>query len=292
MTGFARAQRSSAEGDLVLSLKSVNHRGLDIHFHLPTVLEAFEPLARVAIKKEIQRGHVQVSVSWSRNGNSGTGALNQEMLRTWLAGFREAARELGSNATPDPHDALRVAGMLRSDTATEWTPTIERDLIECLSTALAALNEFRTREGEELEREVRERVRQVEASAAQMNQIRSTARQIFHHRLEEKLRELLRGHSIDPQRLVQEAAILADRSDITEEVMRLETHARQIHALLDASGEKGKKLDFLLQEMNRETNTILSKTSGLGDHGLMLTDLALSAKAEIDKMREQALNLE
>jgi uncharacterized protein (TIGR00255 family) len=103
---------------------------------------------------------------------------------------------------------------------------------------------------------------------------------------------LLRGAGIEPQRLAQEAALLAERSDISEELIRLKTHAAQLEKLLDASGEVGKRLDFLLQEMNREANTILSKTGGLGDLGLTITDLALAAKAEIDKLREQSLNLE
>ena len=97
---------------------------------------------------------------------------------------------------------------------------------------------------------------------------------------------------MDPQRLAQEAALLADRSDISEELTRLRTHARQLDAILAGEGEAGKRLDFLLQEMNREANTILSKTGGLGDLGLTMTDLALAAKSEIDKIREQSLNLE
>jgi uncharacterized protein (TIGR00255 family) len=106
------------------------------------------------------------------------------------------------------------------------------------------------------------------------------------------LAELLHGVGLEPQRLAQEAAVLADRSDVSEELMRLKTHAAQLEAMLNTAGEVGKRLDFLLQEMNRESNTVLSKTGGLGDLGLTITDLALAAKSEIDKIREQSLNLE
>ena len=106
------------------------------------------------------------------------------------------------------------------------------------------------------------------------------------------MKDLLRGVGLEPQRLAQEAALLADRSDISEELVRLKTHADQVEKLLNAGGEIGKRLDFLLQEMNRESNTVLSKTGGLGDLGLTITDLALAAKSEIDKIREQSLNLE
>ncbi len=125
-----------------------------------------------------------------------------------------------------------------------------------------------------------------------MEEIRSGAVPAFQKRLRERLSELLHGANADPQRLAQEAAILADRSDIAEELVRLRTHAGHLEDMLAKGGEVGKRLDFLLQEMNRESNTILSKTGGLGDLGLTITDLALAAKSEIDKIREQSLNLE
>ena len=137
-----------------------------------------------------------------------------------------------------------------------------------------------------------QRCRNICALVSRMEEIRAGAVSAFQKRLREKLADLLRGAGIEPQRLAQEAAILADRSDISEELMRLRTHAGQLEAMLNGEGEIGKRLDFLLQEMNRESNTVLSKTGGLGDLGLTITDLALSAKSEIDKIREQSLNLE
>jgi uncharacterized protein (TIGR00255 family) len=125
-----------------------------------------------------------------------------------------------------------------------------------------------------------------------MQSLRANAQQIFQNRLADRLKDLLKGVQVDPQRLAQEAALLADRSDIGEELARLRIHSGQLAVLLDAGGETGKKVDFLLQEMNRETNTILSKTSGAGEIGLKITELALAAKAAIEKIREQSLNLE
>jgi len=132
----------------------------------------------------------------------------------------------------------------------------------------------------------------VAAGAEEMERIREGATAAFENRLAERLKDLLKGAQIDPQRLAQEAAILADRSDIGEELARLKIHSAQLAALLDAGGEVGKKLDFLLQEMNRETNTILSKSNGAGDAGLKITELGLAAKSAIEKIREQSLNLE
>ena len=154
------------------------------------------------------------------------------------------------------------------------------------------LDRFRLREGAAIETEVRLRAASLRDLVQRMEAIRTRALPHFQQRLRDKLSELLGGAQIEPARIAQEAAILAERSDISEELVRLKTHADQTDALLSAEGETGKKLDFLLQEMNREANTILSKTGGLGEPGLTLTDLGLAAKAEIDRIREQSLNIE
>ncbi|HTP35057.1 MAG TPA: DUF1732 domain-containing protein, partial [Candidatus Acidoferrales bacterium] len=150
----------------------------------------------------------------------------------------------------------------------------------------------REREGAATAQELHQRCQTIRGLVGRMDEIRDGAVPAFQKRLREKLTDLLNGSGIDSQRIAQEAALLADRSDIAEELMRLRTHAGQLEAILDGSGEVGKRLDFLLQEMNRESNTVLSKTGGLGDLGLTITDLALAAKSEIDKIREQSLNLE
>jgi uncharacterized protein (TIGR00255 family) len=171
-------------------------------------------------------------------------------------------------------------------------PGVERPLLAVFEEALEVLNVFRAREGAELAALIRDHNRTIAAGAGEMADIRSRAVPAFQNRLAERLNELLANSALDPQRIAQEAALLADRSDIGEEISRLQIHSRQLDEILDAGGEVGKKLDFLLQEMNRETNTVLSKTNGIGELGLRITDLALAAKAGIEKIREQALNLE
>jgi uncharacterized protein (TIGR00255 family) len=165
-------------------------------------------------------------------------------------------------------------------------------ILDALTEALTELNEFRSREGAAIAEEMQIHNKQVAACADSIEKIRSTAVSTFQARLNERLAELLKGVQIEPQRLAQEAAILVDRSDVGEELARLRIHSNQLAQLLDSGGEVGKKLDFLLQEMNREANTILSKTSGIGEIGLKITDLALGCKASIEKIREQSLNLE
>jgi uncharacterized protein (TIGR00255 family) len=292
MTGFARVRKAAAEGELAVSIKSVNHRGLDIHFHMPPDLDPFEGVIRNAVKGRVARGHLQIHVLFGRSAPAGASSLNRPLLEAYLQAFREAAGEFDANHKPDLNAALRIPGMLQVGESAEPDAGLERTLLEATAEALDLLNRFREREGAAMAAEMHERCASVCDLAAQMEKIRSRATQAFQKRLSERLRELLRGAGIEPQRLAQEAALLAERSDISEELIRLKTHAAQLEKLLDADGEVGKRLDFLLQEMNREANTILSKTGGLGDLGLTITDLALAAKAEIDKLREQSLNLE
>lgn len=292
MTGFARVQKTNERGEVAVSIKSLNHRGLDLHFHLPAELDPFESTMRAVIKRVVTRGHLDIRASFAPARQPAAGALNEPLFRAWLSAFRKAAEEEGLTGQPDLNQAFRIPGMFSTPSEQENDAEIEKDIVAALEDTLELLNRFRSREGEELVAVVRLHNQAVAGYCSEFEEIRTRALALFQTRLAERLRELLRGANIDPQRLAQEAAVLADRSDIGEEIARLKIHSRQLGALLDAGGEVGKKMDFLLQEMNRETNTILSKTTGIGDMGLRITELALAAKADIEKIREQALNLE
>jgi uncharacterized protein (TIGR00255 family) len=292
MTGFARVRKTIPEGEITLSVKSVNHRGLDVHFHLPPELDAIESELRSLLKQSVARGHLQVQVSLTRLAGTGTGPLNRPLLEAYIRAFHEAARQYGLSGTPDLNSALRIPGILAATEEQELSESVSQTILEAAGEAVVALNAARELEGAATAREIRERCAAICGLVERMKEIRAGAVPAFQNRLREKLGELLRGVALDPQRLAQEAAILADRSDISEELLRLSTHTAQVEQILCAGGELGKRLDFLLQEMNREANTVLSKTGGLGDLGLTITELALGAKSEIDKIREQSLNLE
>src|SRR5262249_25556767 len=158
----------------------------------------------------------------------------------------------------DLNAAFRIPGMFLAETETEPDPEMEKVLGELTEDAVKALDKFREREGAAITAEMLERCKSITDLVARMEKIRSKATLAFQKRQKERLAGLLRGNSIDPQRLAQEAALLADRSDISEELVRLRTHAGQLEKLLTSTGEVGKRLDFLLQEMNREANTVLS----------------------------------
>jgi uncharacterized protein (TIGR00255 family) len=292
MTGFARVRKTLDEGEIVFSLKAVNHRGLDMHFHLPQELDGLENEVRGVLKSGVARGHVQISVSFTRTAAAAQAPVNWQLLDVYMHAFRQASATYQLNSPPDLNAALQLPGVLAAGEPPEPGEAVGKALLEAAADALAALNAFREREGAATAQEIRQRCQNVCGLVARMEEIRAGAIPVFQRRLREKLDDLLRGAAVDPQRLAQEAAILADRSDISEELLRLSTHAGQLDKMIAAGGEVGKRLDFLLQEMNRESNTILSKTGGLGDLGLTMTDLALAAKSEIDKIREQSLNLE
>ena len=292
MTGFARVRRPVGSGEVVVSVKTVNHRGLDVHLHASSAADSLENGIRALVKGHIARGHVDVRISWPEADRGRSAAINDRMLEEFLASFRAAAERHGLDAKPDLNAALRLPGMFGETDTGEPAAEASEGVLGALKAALEELQLFREREGGEIGREIRALNERVAAVVEEIDQIRAGASAAFQTRLADRLRELLKGAQVDPQRLAQEAAILADRSDVGEEVARLRIHSGQLKGLLDGGGEVGKKLDFLLQEMNRESNTILSKTGGIGEIGLKITDLALDAKAAIEKIREHSLNLE
>jgi uncharacterized protein (TIGR00255 family) len=296
MTGFARVRKAVPEAEIVLSIKSVNHRGLDMHFHMPPELDAIETDLRHLLKQNVARGHLQIHVAVSRPAAGGvaTGAspLNRPLLEAYLRAFHEAAERHGLRGVPDLNAALGIPGMLTATEDRDPGEGVSKAVLDAAGEAVVTLNAVRGREGAATAQEISERCRAIGDLVERMTAIRAGAIPAFQNRLRERLAELLGGAGVDSQRLVQEAAILADRSDVSEELLRLGTHTAQLDQMLATGGEVGKRMDFLLQEMNREANTVLSKTGGLGDLGLTITDLALAAKSEIDKIREQGLNLE
>lgn len=292
MTGFARVTKTIQGIDTVISLKSVNHRGLDLHFHMSCDLDPFEVAIRAAVKRHAGRGHLDIRVSLAATGTPVVMDVDDARLQNYLAAFQKAAAQHKLRNEPDLNAAFRIPGMLRETGRLELTASFEAPLVAAVEEAMGVLNQFRAREGADLVKVMLERNTVILDAARHMEQIRSRAVEAFHARLKERLADLLSGAGLDPQRLAQEAALLADRSDIGEEIARLRIHAMQLAEILSKESDAGKKVDFLLQEMNRETNTILSKTSGIGEGGLGITELALAAKSDIEKIREQALNIE
>jgi uncharacterized protein (TIGR00255 family) len=292
-TGSSTSPRSVVpqEGHLAfsLSLKSVNHRFLDLHFRLPSGCDSLEMQLRRILKEKIARGHVEVALNLER-ANSEAFALNRPLVGAYIAAFRAASAEFSLAAEPDLNAVLRIPGALESGQEPQ-DGAIESAVMERVGEALDRLNQMREQEGRSIERELRRRMAHLDEAVKTVQLHRRTVLHSYMEKLQARLQELL-GSNADRERAMQEAALLVDRSDIQEEIVRLENHVQHFLDLLDQDGEVGKKLDFLLQEMNREANTLLSKTSGLAGEALKITEAGLIMKAEIEKSREQVQNLE
>jgi uncharacterized protein (TIGR00255 family) len=296
MTGFAQVRRQIDLGELSVSLRSVNHRGLDLHFHLGAEFLQFESAMRAMLKEHIARGHVEIRTSLARLVGPNSLGYNSELLKNYVAAFRAAAAELQLDCKPDLNVFLALPGVAgNGDSAAEAKPldaTFQPLLLEALAECIGALNAVREREGNELRKAVLSELSLIEQARTEIAALRDQATPYLLQRLREKLSELLNGVGITEARLAEEAAILADRSDVEEELTRLAIHTQELRRIVEAGGAVGKPLDFLLQEMNREANTTLSKSSGAGEPALKITNLGLGMKANIERIREQALNLE
>ena len=294
MTGYSRVRAEEGDFALSVSVKSINHRFLDLQVRVSGGLEPFESVVRSLIKEHIARGHVEVQVSLERAGSTAL-QLDRKLLDAYVATLQELRRELGFASEPDLVALLRIPGMVAAasgELSAQESQRLQEVLERVARQALAGLNEMRVREGEALERDIRARLERLAALATSVSRLAQDVPALYRRRLEKRVEEILGSGELDGTRLAQEVAFLASRSDIAEELTRFRSHLDQAQHLLEESSEVGKKLDFLLQEMNREANTLLSKTTDVPEVGLEISRQAVEMKTEIEKLREQAQNIE
>jgi uncharacterized protein (TIGR00255 family) len=296
MTGFAQVQvrvplAEEEQLSYTLTAKSVNHRFLDVQLRLPNGLDGLEMELRKVLKENLVRGHVELALSVDRSGQQKTG-YNRELVAGYLAAFAEAQKEHGLTGEPDLNAALRMPGALQAENRSEVDLTaLEESVRQEVRPLLEELKSMRAREGEALEAILNGTLDRLAGATDCVAQLRPEIEQRYQDRLTQRLLTAT-GPEFNRQRLLEEVAVLVDRSDVSEELTRMTAHIAHFRELLIAGGEAGKKLDFLLQEMNREANTLLSKTGGIGGKGTRITELGLAMKAEIEKAREQIQNVE
>lgn len=295
MTGFARVQvRVHDQLSYTLSLKSVNHRFLDLQLRLPQGLDALEADLRKALKDNLVRGHVELAFSIDRidRANQPQAVYNRELVASYIAAFAAAREEFGLTGEPDLNAVLRQPGALQNDNrGEEELAALAESARKEITPLLEQLKTMRAREGEALEAILHGTLDRLAEATEGVAALRPEIEERYQERLTQRL-EAATGPEFNRQRLLEEVAVLVERSDIAEELTRMTTHIAHFRELLAAGGEVGKKLDFLLQEMNREANTLLSKTGGVGGKGNRITELGLAMKAEIEKAREQIQNVE
>jgi uncharacterized protein (TIGR00255 family) len=291
MTGYGQASVELPQARVTVALRAVNHRYSDVRLRLPGALVAREAELRRKILARVKRGRVEVSIDLEPvAGNEPRSQFNRPLLAEILASAKILRDEFQIPGGLDLQTLLGVPGIFKPLAADElWEEPLFGALDEALQDALDALDQERCREGAHLGEEMRQRLSAMESLAAEIELRAAEEPARLRDRLLERIAALGGDPELDPARVAQEAALLADRCDVTEEVVRLRGHLEQAGSLLEKpDGEPlGKRLDFLLQEMNRESNTINSKSAKLE-----LSRCALGLKAEIEKLREQAQNVE
>jgi uncharacterized protein (TIGR00255 family) len=284
MTAFARAERRDEHGDFVWEIRSVNHRFLEVHVRLPEDFRAVEGAVRERVAARLGRGKVECALRYRPAPDA---LAEVHVNRALAARIVAAARELADllPATPDPTaiDVLRWPGVLESDI--EDLSPAQAAATGLLDEALGSLMEARTREGERLAELIRQRCTALRGAVARARERMPTVLEGLRERLRVRLTEVL--DQLDPLRLEQEMVLVAQRLDIDEEMDRLTTHVAEVERVLGRPEPAGRRLDFLMQELNREANTLSSKSADAE-----LTSIAVDMKVLIEQMREQVQNIE
>ena len=289
MTGYGRGSADGEHFTVSVDLKTVNNRFLDVHLRLGGELSALEPVIKRQISSRLSRGRVDVSINFEKTAQTAY-ELNRPLIAGYVSALRDMQKEFSIGGELDINVLARLPGALqpaRDGLSDEVVNGIEKALAE----ALAELERMRAQEGEALRQEMAERIERIEGLVPTIENAAAGLIDAYRARLQKRIGELLNRNGqlveVDPARLAQEVAYLSDRSDVSEEMVRLRSHLAQFRDALNSNAEVGKMLDFLLQELNREANTTLSKSTDL-----TIKEAARAIKAEVEKLREQVQNVE
>ena len=288
MTGYGRAVETINGREFTVELRSVNNRYLDCSVRLPRILSFGEEAVKQAVKGAVSRGKVDVYISVrSECGDEVQVSLNESVLTGYLAAMRRMVEEFGVRDDIQVSVVSRLPEVFQVEKPQVDEDQLLADLMVVVNQALESYNEMRSTEGKALEQDLRNRGNTILEYVALVEQGNGQTVIDYRTRLENKLREVLENTSIDESRILTEAAIFADKVAVDEETVRLRSHIDQMNSMLTGGGAIGRKLDFLLQEMNREANTIGSKCTDVN-----LARIVVDIKAELEKIREQTQNIE
>ncbi|MGH9843366.1 MAG: YicC/YloC family endoribonuclease [Blastocatellia bacterium] len=287
MTGYGQGSASGDNFAVTVDIRSVNNRNLDIHWRAPQELASLEIPLKKQVQAAVTRGRVDVTIGFTQTADT-VYELNRPLIRGYLQALSTMRDEFGLAGDADLATIARLPNVLLPRTGgNTLSDMVVQGIEAALTQAVAALVAMRAVEGHELQKELFARVERIEKQLAVIEAGAGGLVDAYREKLQKRMAELLGKSTLDETRLAQEVAYLAERSDITEEITRLKSHLPQLRELLGGDGEIGKKLDFLLQESNREANTILSKSAELS-----ICDAAIEIKTEVEKLREQAQNVE
>ena len=288
MTGYGRAVETVNGREFTVELRSVNNRYLDCSVRLPRILSFAEDAVKQAVKASVSRGKVDVFISMrSEGGEEVSIQLNKNVLEGYLQAMRQMVSEYGITDDISVSVVSRLPEVFIVDKPQVDEEQLQSDLMQVVNKALAGYDAMRSAEGAALDKDLRTRGNTILSYVAKVEEGNGKTVSDYRTRLENKLREVLENTNIDESRILTEAAIFADKVAVDEETVRLRSHLEQMNTMLDGGGAVGRKLDFLLQEMNREANTIGSKCTDVN-----LARVVVDIKAELEKIREQTQNIE
>jgi len=288
MTGYGGAKGFSGKIAISVELKSVNSRHFDCTVKLPRVFVSFEEPLKSAVQKYISRGKVDIFVTIdSSNADDVEIKINRPLIDAYLAALRTLSEDYGLAENTRAIELARFADVLQAEKREADQDELRADICAVLEEALCGFDEMRVREGEKLRRDITARLTEIERLTGLAEKISPRSVSEYREKLETRMAEVLQNTELDEARILMEAAIFADRVAINEEIVRLRSHIGQLRDMLESDEPVGRKMDFLVQEFNREANTIGSK----GNNAEMAR-IVVDLKAEIEKIREQAQNIE
>ena len=287
MTGYGKSSITENLREYQVEIKSINHRYADINIKMPRTISYLEDDVKKEILKQVNRGKVDVYITYYNNSKEGNEVkINTEIAKLYIEELRKLAEDEGLQSNIEVTDIAKFPDVLKIQSNND-DETIKQELIEAVRQATDSLIKMREAEGEKISKDLEERLANIEAKVLEISKLSTGLIEDYVVKLEDRIKELLKTEEIDKNRLAQEVVIYADKCSVEEEITRLKSHISQFRKLLQSKEAIGKKLDFLIQEMNRETNTIGSKANNLE-----ITNYVVDVKTELENIREQIQNIE
>lgn len=288
MTGFGRAKLEKNNRIYSIEIKSVNHKYSDISIKLPRSLNYLEDSIKKQISSKVARGKIDVFVTFENYIEQGKEVvINEELVEEYMEKFKLLAEKNNLSMNIPVTEITKLPDVLTLKETEEEEDTIQNELLECLEQAIKNFVEMRTIEGNKIKEDLKARIDKVECDVQKISEYSTRLVQEYVVKLEERIKEILKTDVVDQSRLAMEVVLFADKCSVEEELTRLKSHIEQFRTLINSEGTIGKKIDFLLQEMNRETNTMGSKSGSLD-----ITNLVVNIKTELEDIREQIQNIE
>ena len=288
MTGYGRGKYEKDFREYSVEIKSVNNRYSDVLIKTPRNLSFLEETIKKLISNSIVRGKVEVFITFANNSDKGRNiAINSELAKKYIEEMKKLAEETNINSNIEVIDVMKMPDVLNTKVDEEDEKIITEELVQCTKEAIKSFIEMRETEGEKIKEDLEERAKLISEKIDKINSISTGLVKEYIVKLERRVNELLKPNLIDEARLAQEIVLYSDKCSVEEEITRMRSHISQFLNLLNKDTSNGKRIDFLIQEMNRETNTIGSKANNLD-----ITNYVVDIKTELENIREQIQNIE